>query len=170
MQHYGAPTRLLDFTFSPYVALYFALECGENDAALFCINHHAISEDDNECFGKDRVEIYNNIMTAREDELYLFSFEPIFSNQRLLGQQGILVASSSLELSHGEILNSYNVKSNDFTKYIIKKSLRYSGLRKLSKMNITSTNIYPGLEGFCKSMKWQPAYGLEWQRRVGIVN
>jgi hypothetical protein len=42
MQHYGAPTRLLDFTYSPYVALYFALRNRqENDgshAEVWAIN------------------------------------------------------------------------------------------------------------------------------------
>lgn len=35
MQHYGAPTRLLDFTRSPYVATYFAFEESPQDGAEY---------------------------------------------------------------------------------------------------------------------------------------
>lgn len=38
MQHHGAPTRLLDFTYSIYVATYFAVEEAEGDSVVWAID------------------------------------------------------------------------------------------------------------------------------------
>lgn len=40
MQHYGSPTRLVDFTYSPYIALFMAIDSSseENDASVWCLN------------------------------------------------------------------------------------------------------------------------------------
>jgi len=38
MQHHGAPTRLIDFTWSPYVAAFFALERTLADGVVWAIN------------------------------------------------------------------------------------------------------------------------------------
>jgi len=38
MQHHGAPTRLLDFSYSIYVAAYSAMESADGDSALWAVD------------------------------------------------------------------------------------------------------------------------------------
>lgn len=42
MQHYGAPTRLIDFTRSIFIASYFATENSESTGAIWAINEMAL--------------------------------------------------------------------------------------------------------------------------------
>ncbi|MCS0445089.1 FRG domain-containing protein [Vibrio diabolicus] len=169
MQHHGAPTRLLDFSFSPYIALYFALESGNEDSAVYMLNHDAIRKVDDEHFGNSRKEIYKRVMYGDDydDEICLFAFEPEFANQRLIAQQGLFVATNRVDYSHEAALEEYNLRKLDACKIIIPKALRYQGIRMLHQMNISSATIYPGLDGFCRSLYQLPVFDARLQRRVG---
>ncbi|ELA9392527.1 FRG domain-containing protein [Vibrio parahaemolyticus] len=169
MQHHGAPTRLLDFSFSPYIALYFALESGSSDAAIYCLNHNSLKLIDDQHFGEGRKEVYSQLMHGEEnlDEVFLFAFEPEFSNQRLIAQQGLFVATNYVTFSHEDALTEYEMGDRDAYKLIISDKLRYEGLRMLHQMNITSGTIYPGLDGFCKSLHKLPVFDSRHQVRVG---
>jgi hypothetical protein len=52
MQHYGAPTRLLDFTYSFYVAAFFALEKKKDDYAIWAVRSTWAVEESRNKFDK----------------------------------------------------------------------------------------------------------------------
>ena len=153
MQHYGTPTRLLDFSFSPYIALYFAISGAKDDSAVYCINYKEIIKKD-DSLTRNINDYYKNIMQPQKSikETILVPFEPTFTNERLFAQQGVFLIPNSLDFSHHEILEK-NYDDNYYLKVKIHSNCFVEIITELQKMNIKASTIYPGFEGFCKSFE-----------------
>ena len=72
MQHYGLPTRLLDVTMNPLVALYFACEEATSDPADGAVYHFAVSEQKVKHYDSDTVSVLANLAKcASKDSRFL---------------------------------------------------------------------------------------------------
>lgn len=153
MQHFGCPTRLLDVTSSPYIALFFALEQGDGDATVYAFNHGAFRKIDENILGKGyERKILENI---KGDKAFIIPYEPKQSNERLVAQQGAFLVPSNNYETFEQIVSIYETDEVIVKKYVIPARLRLEGLKKLRRMNITAASLFPGLEGFCRSLRDQ---------------
>lgn len=165
MQHYGTPTRLLDMTFSPYVAAFFALEVGQNDCCVFALKHKHFTEIDSEHF-KDKN--YRELLfdDQRGEKSFFIPYEPEMKNERIVSQQGAFLVSSTNYETYDKILSKYEFRAKEAVKYIFNKKMRYEGLKKLRLMNISSATLFPGIDGFCRSLKFQVLDSIERIKRL----
>ena len=110
MQHYGAPTRLLDWTDSPLIALYHAVETNwQKDGVLFAINNMAIERKSTSIHGQFR---YNTLWDHDYRDT-IVSLIPIINTKRSFHQQGIFTISSNPLESHDNLIKALNIdKSN----------------------------------------------------------
>jgi hypothetical protein len=172
MQHYGVPTRLVDFTSSPYVALYFALESyqplSKADVAVYAIDYAALMErsvnfikDKDSSFAETRETIYSKQDKVFEEVVDRFSYdivwvtEPGRHNARLDRQGGCFVISGNRDMRIADALCLRLYESCDFEKYVIDGSL-YTGLfALLRKMNVTSKSLYGDLDGLARSIRME---------------
>lgn len=166
MQHHGAPTRLLDWTYSPYIAAFFALENAEDDCAVWaldkvsCDHYSAIKVSDS--LGEELAPIQ---VLDRFDEWveknrlsYVSIAAPHKQNMRLAVQQGTFVYPGSLESSFMENLVDTDPNEREglhdwLARVTLPAEIRAVALRDLIDMNISSASLFPGLDGFARSLR-----------------
>ncbi|WP_081848104.1 FRG domain-containing protein [Microbulbifer sp. HZ11] len=175
MQHYGAPTRLVDFTSSFYVACYFALSGAKSDAAIWSINPFLGFDIVSEVFGtsphnelRDKWDDHstqcgndylNSVLESAstasqaDQKLGVIAVEPYEQHTRIGIQQGIFLMPLDISVSFMENITPY-LKDGDgrLKKIIIRENVIETGLAHLKAMNITSETLFPGIEGFAKSI------------------
>lgn len=165
MQHHGAPTRLLDFTWSPYVAAFFALERATGDAAVWALNPADISAGDirqpsKSKAGRPNVDPRLKGNFARYflqgNREFIWLGEPDVMNRRLIAQSGTFALPGVLDRPMEEIARKYRDPNNRLAKFILPAGkVRETGLRELYRMNITYATLFPDLDGLARSLGYE---------------
>ncbi len=167
-QHHGLPTRLLDWTHSPYVAMHFATENVESfgtDGVIWCIDYDRTNRLLPEILTQQlHVEgsfIFTAEMLARaagslpeldalNPDAFLLFFEPPSLDNRIVNQFALFSLLSSPEAR----LDWWLERLPDAAKRIvIPAELKWEIRDKLDQANINERVLFPGLEGLSHWLK-----------------
>jgi hypothetical protein len=163
-QHRGLPTRLLDWTYSPLVALHFATENPRDftaDGVVWCVNfveankrlparlRRILEQEGSDTF---TVEMLSEFATLREfDALsrdpFVIFLEPPALDQRIMNQLALFSVMSSPQAELSEWLRRHP----DLCRRVeIPAALKWEIRDKLDQANVNERVLFPGLDGLSR--------------------
>lgn len=172
-QHYGLPTRLLDWTYSPFVAMHFATSETEQyntDGVIWMVDFVETNRQLPPALLSHLGEAEANVFTVGMLEravpsLSMFDrlaaephalfFEPPSLDARIVNQFALFSVMSSPAASMEDwLLRNRSL----FRRIIIPHELKWEVRDKLDQANITERMLFPGLDGLASWLKrhYQP--------------
>jgi hypothetical protein len=161
-QHHGLPTRLLDWSFSPFVALHFATVNRaewKSDAMIWCVDcvkiksylptklQRLLKREDSDVLTVEMLDEVAPTLKALEAlsrKRFLAFFEPPSLDDRIINQAALLSVSSRADLSISQWLYEHNEL---FHRIVIPAKLKQEIRDKLDQANINERILFPGLDG-----------------------
>lgn len=161
-QHHGLPTRLLDWTYSPYVALHFAtseLEKFDEDGVIWCVNYVkstdclpkplqlAIRQEGSNVFTPEVLEpVCSSLkgLSEFQEKPFVLFLEPPSLDERIVHQYALFSMMSTPDSTLCHWLNDH---PELYYRLIIPAKLKWEIRDKLDQANITERVLFPGLTG-----------------------
>jgi hypothetical protein len=163
-QHRGLPTRLLDWTYSPLVALHFATDNPaefDQDGVVWCVNFVEANKLlpgrlrtilEQEASDTLTVEMLSGFRTLREfdalaREPFVVFLEPPAVDRRILNQ----LALFSLMSSPHAVLDDWLEQHPELCrKVVVPARLKWEVRDKLDQANVNERVLFPGLDGLSR--------------------
>jgi hypothetical protein len=153
VQHHGYPTPLLDWTYSPYVAAFFAYHRLKNSEAA-----NACESDKVRVFMFDQKQWQTNFnqlkkVTLCRPHLSIIEFIAI-ENERLVPQQSVSSVTNIDDIeTYVRSLEHSEIRYLSIIDLPVRERPRV--MRELSIMGITAGSLFPGIDGTCEALREQ---------------